>query len=244
VQADERRCAGRFADEQSDVLGAVGGGAESRDLAFLRPAGRELRARDETEPFGALGGADRFSGDLGPIHRSPRDEQGREQSSETRQRQRRLGCGRIVDRSGAEGTLERCREIQRRVGDGTRGLQIEPQGAFDANRPDRHAVALIGELEGGGTAAGNEEVGAASAIEAGEPLGVGRFDGEKPGGADRDRGAAAQRLDRRGDGARVFAQMRNSVTSGTWSDGRSQPRQGSCTVWLIASAATSLVAHI
>jgi GTP cyclohydrolase II len=64
-------------------------------------------------------------------------------------------------------------------------------------------------------------------IERGELSGVRRLDGQQRERPDRDGPAAAQCVDRARDGP--VAQKANSVTSGTWSEGFNQLRQGSWT---------------
>ena len=91
--------------------------------------------------------------------------------------------------------------------------------------------------------AGDEQVGGPGRIEVGERGLVGGLDGEEAGAVDSDRPAAPKRVDRAGDVAPA-AQIANSVTSGTWSEGRVQLRHGSWTTWLTAWRATSGVAHI
>ena len=65
-------------------------------------------------------------------------------------------------------------------------------------------------------------------VKGGEATGVGSLDGKERDIAERHRPAAAQRVDGAGDVPRAH-QKANSVTSGTWSDGRSQLRQASWT---------------
>ena len=160
------------------------------------------------------------------------------------------GCRLAAARDRAERTFERIGKVERRVGD--RQRRGDACGAVrQSHRPRRRGGALVGKLQRDRALARDQQVGAA---EFGQRRIARAFDGqqiESPVGAFDPKGpAAAQGIDRtRGAagaavaGGRV-AQNANSVTSGIWSDGRSQLRAGWTTRWLCAASRISGVTHI
>ena len=148
VQADERRCAGRLADEQRDVLACGVGGAEGDDLCVFGPGDGEAGAGGDFEAArilvrGDVGGGDRVAG----VMADPR-EPGGKQPGDPRQLQRGA-CGVLLgERHAAKRSLERRRQVELRIGQRSRGVEIEPGAALDRDRRDRiGGVALVGQFE-------------------------------------------------------------------------------------------------
>src|SRR5690606_27503943 len=149
---------------------------------------------------------------------------------------------------GAKRTLEGMRKIERRVGDRER-LGDTRRRACESHRPRRRRRALIGELQGYGALARKQHV---AACESGKRCFARALDRQQIERAvrsrDAQRPAAAQRVDcaRRPAGALAgrVAQKENSVTSGIWSEGRSQLRAGWTTRCAIACSLSAGVTHI
>ena len=133
---------------------------------------------------------------------------------------------RRAERRGLERALERIGEIERRIGDGGGGVEVDPAASDDQHRLVRQRLLLVGELQRRRPVAGDQQVRGPVAVESREPLRIGGLDREERDFADRHRPAAPEGVDRAGDVPRA-AQSANSVISGTWSEGRIQARQGS-----------------
>jgi len=188
----------------------------SRDLELPQvPERSDIADFDGNRLAGGLGG----------------DEERWEDTGVQRQLHRRFGLGLPGQRVGPKRPLERCEEIERRIGDRPGGGKIERLGCADQHRRMRVGrLALVGELERGGPGGGNQRaVGRRVAAR------CGFYRKQRWRLADRQRPAVAQRVDRLcsaargGRFARARGQSTNSVTSGTWSDGCSQSRVCSTT---------------
>ena len=135
--------------------------------------------------------------------------------------------------SGAvrNGPLSGVGEVERRIGDRGRRGEVDP-GLRARSAPARSARASRW-LVSFSVAARLPEISRSAgrvAVEGGERRRRRRSRSARNGDVvDRHRPAAPQRVDRAGDVPRA-AQSANSVTSGTWSDGRVQLRQGSWTM--------------
>ncbi|PAV72980.1 hypothetical protein WR25_16637 [Diploscapter pachys] len=250
MQADQRRRSIGLANQKCDMFVARIGRAERDDLGFLGAVDRQPGARRETQRAGCLMRVDR-----GRIDRHLRadavEDEGRQQSRDPRQPDRREARRRAIDRHRAERPFQRRREIELRIGERDRGRKVEPRRRLDRDR--RVGIGggeLVGQLQRRGAAVGDEQRECATAREGFEPDRIGSLDREQGQGGltrrgDGDRPAAAQRVDRARDiaGGRAH-QKANSVRIGTWSDGLSQLRQASWTTCAVAFSATSRVAHI
>ena len=247
VQPHQRRLGGGIADQQRDMLGGILLGTESDDFRLLGEAGREPGARGDEERRRAVERRHRVGRERYAVRRRPPvDEESGQKPGAARQADRRVGPTGL-GWGGLERPLERILEIERRIGERRRPRQVDPGSTPDAHGASGHGIALVAELERRRPLAGNEDIGRSAFVEQGEPSIVGGLDGEEGRVVDDDRPAAPQRVDGAGDVSGVWApaaQMANSVTSGTWSDGRAQLRQCSWTVWPVASFATSGDAHI
>ena len=84
---------------------------------------------------------------------------------------------RRAERRGLERALERRGEIERRIGDRGRGVEVDPGRAPDQHRLGRQRLALVGELQRRRAVAGDQQGGRrAVAVERGQPVGVGGLD--------------------------------------------------------------------
>jgi hypothetical protein len=213
VQADERRLAVGLADQQRDMLAGHLVGAEGDDLGIFRVGDRQVRARDDAQAVGILmrvdvGRGDRFLADGGA------DEERRQQPGHPRETQRGGGQLGLDQRNRPERTLQRRRQIELRIGQRGRGVEIEPGRPLDQHgRVGCRRIALVCQLQGRSAAGGKQQVGLPGLIERPQPLCVGGLHREQRQLADRNRPAAAQRIDGAGGGMR--AQKSNSVTIGT-----------------------------
>ena len=217
------------------------------DLRILRAIDRQAGAGRQPQRPGVLMAVD-AGGRYRQFGIDPVDEEGGQQPRDPRQPDRRQARRRARHRRGTERPLERGREVELRVRQRDRSAEIEPWRRFDHHRGIGVGGGdLVGQLQRRGAAVGYQQRKPAGR-ERRQPERIGGLDREQgqgslAGGMDRDRPAAPQRVDRARDvPGRV--QKANSVMIGTWSDGLSQLRQSSNTLWLTACAATSPVAHI
>lgn len=251
VQTHHGRIAVALADNQRDMVRRFLGAAKSDDLGGFARRDRQVRARRDFEPRrieqggDVGGGTDGFGFALRRAH-----EKGGEQARVARHRHRGRRRSLAAARDRAERSFERIGEVERRVGD--RQRRCDARGAIrEPHRTRRCGGALVGKLQRYRALARDQQVGAA---EFGQRRIARAFDSEQiesPVGAFDPKGpAAAQRVDRTRGAAgaavagRRVAQNANSVTSGIWSDGRSQLRAGWTTRWLCAAFCMSGVTHI
>ena len=138
-------------------------------------------------------------------------------------------------------------EVLSGVGESIGRFWVEPRRALDQHRPGGvGGVAPIAERQRRSTFAAQKQPRLALRIEHIHHLarrGLDREDGQRIWGVEGDRPAAAQRRDRPRH-PRVAIQIAISQISGTWSDGRSQLRQGSSTECPARWPASSGEAHI
>ena len=200
--------------------------AECDDLGSLAGIDWQECARDDGEAFGRVIRGD-FVGRCRCFDVTiDTHEEGGEDAGEAGQFERsRCGSGFPIF-NDLKRPLEGISKVGRRIGKCAGGGQIEPRCPRDYDRALTVAgFALIGKFERCGARCGEEDVGRPIGIECGQTRVVCRFDSEQMQRPDRNRPAAAERINRAGSRSRV-AQNANSVTSGTWSEGLSQPRQG------------------
>ena len=120
-------------------------------------------------------------------------------------------------------------------------FQVDPRARRICTGSSGRA-SLVGELQGRGAIA-ETAYWPACRRRRRRALGIGGLDRQEEDVVDRHRPAGPEGVERAGDIPRP-GQRENSVISGTWSEGRSQWRQVSNTLWAGASGATSALAHI
>ena len=90
------------------------------------------------------------------------------------------GGGIAVQCAGTKRALERGGEIEHRIGDSATAGEIEPVWPVDPHRfgIGRGRCNLIGEVEHGSAARGDDQAGAAAGFQRGQRVGIGEFGGE------------------------------------------------------------------
>ena len=233
VQPHQRRPPGRLADHQRDMLAGLLGRAERDDLRVLRAQHGQPGARGDRQSGSILMRVDRRRRDRHLGRGVLADEEGGQHAGQPGEAQRRGGCDRVWHGDRAKRTLQRRGKIELRVGQSSGGGEVEPRRAFDQYRPVGGGRGdLVDQLQRRRATGRQQHVGAAIGIVRGEAHRVRGLDRQQRQTTDRDRPAAAQRVDRACRIARVasrFAHHANSVMIGTWSDGFSHARHSSNT---------------
>ena len=185
VQAGEYRLAHiRIADHQRQMLRAAIIGAEGNDLRIFGVGQRQPGAAGNVDAGhrrrqGKRGFGRAVNGNFCPGQRHGIN--GRDQAGVLDQCNRGTCRCRIAgQRAGAERALERGGEIEHRVGDGAAAGQIEPvrpvyPHRFRIGRGRRN---LVGEVEHGSAARGDDQAGAAAGFQRGQRVGIGKFSGQ------------------------------------------------------------------
>ena len=201
--------------------------AECDDLGSLAGIDWQECARDDGEAFGRVKGSKIFGCCRCFDVTIDTHEEGGEDAGEAGQFEcRRCGSGFPIF-NDLKWPLEWIGKVGCRISECAGCGQIEPRRPRDEDRPLTVAgFALIGEFERCGARSGEEDVGRPIGVEGSQARVVRSLDSKQMQRPDRNRPAAAERINRAGSRSCVD-QNANSVTSGTWSEGLSQLRQGS-----------------
>jgi hypothetical protein len=236
------------------MLGAAVGRAKGHNLGIGRQRQRQPGAGGKVDGRG--GGAQRQHGGSGrgDERRRGGDRHGIDGGQQRRvlgQGDRRAGgAGVGAERPAGERPLHRGGEIEHRIGDRPAARQIEPGRPINPYRfrVGRGGGELVGKIEHGGAARGDDKPGAGDRLQGGQRRRVGKF-GRKDGEAavrigNPDDPPTPQRVDR-GFGSDGGHRHRSNVAiCGTWSEGLPQSRASSITSKRVAAAATSGEAQI
>jgi hypothetical protein len=174
----------QIADHQRQMFRAAIIGAEGNDLRILSAGQRQPgaagnvdaghRRRQGKRGFGGAGDGNFCPGQRHGIN-------GGDQAGMFHKCNRGAGGGGIaVQCAGTKRALERGGEIEHRIGDSAAAGEIEPVWPVDPHRfgIGRGRRNLVGEVEHGSAARGDDQAGAAAGFQRGQRVGIGEFGGE------------------------------------------------------------------